>query len=84
VAAGECGIGPRARSGRRPHPRRLLIYTKAVMNRLARAMASRGWAAWNIEYRRTGPLGGGGGRPATLADAAGVVANQLAVCGPKV
>ena len=45
------------------------IYTKAVMNRLARAMASRGWAAWNIEYRRTGPLGGGGGWPATLADA---------------
>lgn len=46
------------------------MYTKAIMNRLARAMASRGWAAWNIEYRRTGPLGGGGGWPTTLADVA--------------
>ncbi len=44
------------------------MYTKALMNRLARAVASRGWAAWNIEYRRAGALGGGGGWPATLVD----------------
>ena len=45
------------------------IYTKAIMSRLARAVAARGWAAWNIEYRRTGALGGGGW-PATLVDVA--------------
>jgi acetyl esterase/lipase len=46
------------------------IYTKTVMNRLARAVAARGWAAWNVEYRRVGPLGGGGGWPATFTDVA--------------
>ena len=43
-------------------------YTKALMNDLARAVATRGWAAWNVEYRRVGPFGGGGGWPVTLAD----------------
>lgn len=33
-------------------------------------LARRGWAAWNIEYRR---LGDGGGWPATFADVAGAV-----------
>jgi acetyl esterase/lipase len=46
------------------------IYTKAVMNRLARAVAGRGWAAWNVEYRRVGLLGGRGGFPATFDDVA--------------
>ncbi|MDX8153271.1 alpha/beta hydrolase [Patulibacter brassicae] len=32
---------------------------------LARDLADRGWAAWNVEYRR---LGGGGGWPATATD----------------
>jgi acetyl esterase/lipase len=44
------------------------LYTKMLMNRLAKAVTQRGWAAWNIEYRRVGTLGGGGGWPATLAD----------------
>ncbi len=44
------------------------VYPKVVMNRLARAVAKRGWAAWNIEYRRLGPFGGGGGWPTTLDD----------------
>lgn len=44
------------------------IYTKSLMNPLARAVVARGWAAWNIEYRRMGALGGGGGWPATLVD----------------
>jgi len=44
------------------------MYTKALMNRLARAVATRGWAAWNVEYRRLGLLGGGGGWPTTLGD----------------
>jgi acetyl esterase/lipase len=34
---------------------------------LAADLAARGWAAWNLEYRR---VGNGGGWPATLADVA--------------
>jgi len=37
---------------------------------LAADLASRGWAAWNVEYRR---VGNGGGAPATLDDVAGAV-----------
>ena len=47
-------------------------YTKSLMNGLARAVVAKGWAAWNIEYRRVGPLGGGGW-PATLADVGAAV-----------
>jgi acetyl esterase/lipase len=43
-------------------------FSKALMSRLARAVTTRGWAAWNIEYRRVGLLGGGGGWPETLVD----------------
>lgn len=38
----------------------------AQMRRLAADLARRGWAAWNLEYRR---LGCGGGWPATFEDA---------------
>lgn len=48
-------------------------YTKRLMHRLARAVTREGWAAWNIEYRRLGPLGGGGGWPATLEDVSAAV-----------
>ena len=34
---------------------------------LAADLAARGWAAWNLEYRR---VGNGGGWPATLTDVA--------------
>lgn len=44
------------------------IYTKALMNGLARAVIEKGWAAWNIEYRRLGPIGGGGGWPGSFDD----------------
>lgn len=38
---------------------------------LARSLASHGWAAWNLEYRRVGAgPGGGGGAPATFDDVA--------------
>lgn len=40
-------------------------YGLDLMDRLAADLASRGWAAWNIEYRR---LGNGGGVPETLDD----------------
>lgn len=49
------------------------IYTKRLMNRLARDVVARGWAAWNIEYRRVGTFGGGGGWPETLADVAAAI-----------
>ena len=40
-------------------------YGLELMAPLAEDLAARGWAAWNIEYRR---LGNGGGVPATLED----------------
>jgi acetyl esterase/lipase len=66
-------------------------FTKALMGRLARAVTARGWAAWNIEYRRVGILGGGGGWPATFDDIAaaidhlaslpGLDSDRVATCG---
>src|SRR4051812_24398673 len=44
------------------------------MDALADDLAGRGWAAWNIEYRR---LGSGGGGPATLDDV-GAAIDKLA------
>src|SRR4051794_33109732 len=44
------------------------------MDALAADLAGRGWAAWNIEYRR---LGSGGGVPATLEDV-GAAIDKLA------
>ena len=48
-------------------------YTKRLMNRLAADVSQRGWAAFNVEYRRVGPLGGGGGWPATFSDVAAAI-----------
>src|SRR3954453_17855869 len=39
---------------------------------LARDLARRGWAAWNVEYRRVGETSGGG-YPATLEDVAAAI-----------
>lgn len=49
------------------------MYTKRLMHPLARAVVEQGWAAYNVEYRRTGLLGGGGGWPATFIDVAAAV-----------
>ncbi len=67
--------GP-AQSG--SHPVMILIhggswrkrYGKVVMRALAGDLVRRGWAVWNIEYRR---VGDGGGWPATFADVAAAI-----------
>jgi acetyl esterase/lipase len=46
-------------------------YGKLVMRPLAGDLVARGWAAWNLEYRRMGRgRGGGGGWPQTFDDVA--------------
>jgi acetyl esterase/lipase len=44
-------------------------YGRKLMRPLCRDLAERGWAAWNVEYRRLGRLSGGGW-PATFGDVA--------------
>jgi acetyl esterase/lipase len=65
-------------------------FTKRLMHRLARAVISQGWMAYNIEYRRVGPFGGGGW-PETFEDVSdaidalgrveGVDRQRVATCG---
>jgi acetyl esterase/lipase len=74
-------------AGTGPHPVMVLIhggswrkrYGRIVMRALARDLLTRGWAVWNIEYRR---LGNGGGWPATFADVAAAI-DHLAVLHPS-
>jgi acetyl esterase/lipase len=47
-------------------------YGRKLMTPVSRDLASRGWAAWNIEYRRLGRLSGGGW-PCTFDDVAAAV-----------
>ena len=62
-------------AGPGPYPVMVLIhggswtagYGRVVMRGLAGDLVRRGWAVWNIEYRR---VGNGGGWPATFADVA--------------
>jgi acetyl esterase/lipase len=42
-------------------------YGRRLMGAVCEDLAARGWAAWNVEYRRLGPLSRGGW-PATLDD----------------
>lgn len=46
-------------------------YRLDLMHPLADALADRGYASWNIEYRRVGPTGGG--FPTTLDDVAAAI-----------
>ena len=70
-----------------PHPVMVLIhggswqarYSLIVMRALARDLTRRGWAVWNIEYRR---VGDGGGWPATFADVAAAIDQLAAVAHP--
>lgn len=45
-------------------------YGRRVMRAIAADLVRRGWAVWNIEYRR---IGGGGGWPDTFADVAAAI-----------
>ncbi|MCP9489651.1 MAG: alpha/beta hydrolase [Solirubrobacteraceae bacterium MAG38_C4-C5] len=55
-------------------------YGKLVMRPLARDLADRGWAAWNLEYRRLGTgRRAGGGWPATFEDVAAGIDHLLAL-----
>jgi acetyl esterase/lipase len=65
--------------GAGPHPVAVVLhggywqtrYGKLVTRPLSLDLASRGWAAWNLEYRRLGDRrGGGGGWPMTFQDVA--------------
>jgi acetyl esterase/lipase len=76
-------------SGRGPHPVVVSIhggswtpgYSKLVMRGLAGDLARRGWAVWNIEYRRVGG-GQGGGWPATFEDVAAAIDHLLVIDAP--
>ncbi len=48
-------------------------YGKLVMRGVAGDLARRGWAVWNIEYRRVGRAHGGGGWPESFEDVAAAV-----------
>jgi len=54
-------------------------YTRRLMVPLSRALVRRGLAVWNVEYRRVGLGGGGGGWPATVDDVA-LAVDALAEC----
>jgi len=55
--------------------------SKPVMRGLAGDLVRRGYAVWNIEYRRLG-RGQGGGWPATFADVAAAIDHLDAVAAP--
>ena len=54
-------------------------YGKTVMRGLVGDLVRRGWATWNIEYRR---LGNGGGWPATFEDVAAAVDHLATLDAP--
>jgi len=70
-----------------PHPVMLLIhggswrkrYGRMIMRGLAGDLVGRGWAVWNIEYRRTGA---GGGWPATFEDVAAAIDHLAGLDAP--
>jgi acetyl esterase/lipase len=70
-----------------PHPVAVLLhggfwrarFTRSTMAALAIDLADRGWATWNVEYRRTGK---GGGVPETLDDVRGALAALAGLPSP--
>jgi acetyl esterase/lipase len=74
-------------AGDGPHPVIVLIhggswqarFGRIVMRALVGDLVRRGWAAWNIEYRR---VGNGGGWPETFADVAAAIDHLAALDAP--
>jgi acetyl esterase/lipase len=72
-----------------PHPVAVLIhggcwrprYDRHLMDDIADDLAARGWAAWNVEYRRVG-LHAGGGWPATFDDVAAAIDHLSEIDAP--
>jgi acetyl esterase/lipase len=70
-----------------PHPVAMLLhggfwrarFTRSIMAALAVDLADRGWATWNVEYRRAG---NGGGVPETLDDVRAAVTALASVTEP--
>jgi acetyl esterase/lipase len=75
-------------SGPGPYPVMVLIhggswskrYGKIVMRGLAGDLVRRGWAVWNIEYRR---LEAGGGWPTTFEDVASAIDQLAELADPR-
>jgi acetyl esterase/lipase len=73
-----------------PHPVVILIhggywratYGKVVMKPVAADLVRRGFATWNIEYRRIG-RGQGGGYPATFDDVAAAIDHLASLVDPR-
>jgi acetyl esterase/lipase len=73
--------------GAGPHPVMVVIhggswhrrYGRVVMRGLVGDLVRRGWAVWNIEYRR---LGEGGGWPATFEDVAAAIDKLAEIDAP--
>jgi acetyl esterase/lipase len=71
-----CELFPASLPG--PRPAAVLLhggfwrkrYGRELQGGIARDLAARGWAVWNVEYRR---LGDGGGWPDTLVDVAAAI-----------
>jgi len=57
-------------------------YGRKLMHPVCRDLAARGWAAWNLEYRRLGRLSGGGW-PATFEDVAAGVDHLAELAVPR-
>jgi acetyl esterase/lipase len=76
-------------AGTGPHPVVVTIhggswavgFSKRVMRALAGDLARRGYAVWNIEYRRMG-RGQGGGWPLTFVDVGAAIDHLRAVAAP--
>jgi acetyl esterase/lipase len=70
-----------------PHPVAVLLhggfwraaFTHALMDALAVDLVARGWATWNVEYRR---VGCGGGVPETLQDVEAAIEALAGVVAP--
>jgi acetyl esterase/lipase len=56
-------------------------YSRKLQHPVARDLAGRGWAVWNLEYRRLGRLSGGGW-PATFDDVAAGIDHLAELAAP--